>query len=627
MTAPSWIPAWLEPAVTPAERAVADFIARRFGVTDPLLLACAALTVLAQRGGHACVDLRRVAELVSDQLDSDVDVAQLGSVPSADAMTAALRGSSALVYEAREASDDVLDEAKTLQRPFVLMGSLLYTQRQFVDELSIALQVGARTGDTAAAAVDPGLIERFVPKPSPGDDVAMRCGDDGIANRAATSFVTRHFTVLTGGPGTGKTYTLTRCLAALLDARADAPRAPVVAVAAPTGKAAARAGELIASFVEEQRKAGGESICSAEVLEQLGRIEPRTIHGLLGSRNRKRTRFAHDAERPLGIDVLVVDETSMVPSWLMARLLEAVRPDATILLVGDQGQLEAVESGSVLREIVASGSEPGPHGSWVFELVRVWRQEEGSDIGDLARAIRAGRVDEAVAILGGARNGVAVHETAGQLGEGDGPIGPYLDVLRSARRLAEERDGSSHRRALELVSRSKVLCGPRMGRLGIGYWNATIGSLVLGRTASDAPDPGTPLLVTVNSPRTGLVNGDIGIVVNSGAERGDPVRSVYFSDGTSGRYVPLAQMPPAEPCFAMTIHKSQGSEYENVVLVLPRIGSPLLNRELVYTAVTRAKKSLTIIGNGGQLAAAIENRSERFSALGTMITPGPQRRG
>ena len=116
----------------------------------------------------------------------------------------------------------------------------------------------------------------------------------------------------------------------------------------------------------------------------------------------------------------------------MARLLEAVRPDATILLVGDQGQLEAVESGSVLREIVASGSEPGPHGSWVFELVRVWRQEEGSDIGDLARAIREGRVDEAVAILGGARNGVAVHETAGHLGEAVRSVFGGFENLKTA---------------------------------------------------------------------------------------------------------------------------------------------------------------------------------------------------
>ena len=268
MTASSWIPAWLEPAVTSAERAVADFIARRFGVTDPLLLACAALTVLAQRGGHACVDLRRVAELVSDQLDADVDVAQLGSVPSADAMTAALRGSSALVYEAREASDDVLDEAKTLQRPFVLMGSLLYTQRQFVDELSIALQVGARTGDTAAAAVDPGLIERFVPKPSPGDDVAMRCGDDGIANRAATSFVTRHFTVLTGGPGTGKTYTLTRCLAALLDARADLVEDHLVGGEPAGGDL--RAGHDLAGHRVDDHDDGDEALVAqdASVLEE-----------------------------------------------------------------------------------------------------------------------------------------------------------------------------------------------------------------------------------------------------------------------------------------------------------------------------------------------------------------------
>jgi len=615
----SALPNWLSPAITPAETAVVDLISRRFKVSDPTVIAAVALTVLAQREGHSCVNLNQVAELVRHYIEADEAALNLADVPTAETLISALQPHSEIVQTVGENLAASFDTAQANPKPFVLFENYLYTQRQFVDELSIALQISTRSRATSTDAVNEALINQLVPRPEPNDEAATKAGDTGIANRTARSFISRRFTVLTGGPGTGKTFTLTRCLAALLATREN-HTPPKLALVAPTGKAATRAKDLLVEFVASQRTPGKDSLgLSDAVLEQLERVQPRTIHRVLGSKGRQRTRFAHDTTRPLDIDVLIVDEMSMVPSALMARLLEAMRPDATILLVGDQAQLEAVESGSVLREIVEFGQSLDTTSSFAFELLRVWRQDKDTKIGDLAREIRAGQTSEAVKIGAAHSRGITHVDSAGTAGDPDSPLNSYLATLKEVRTLAESTDTSAHQQAYEKVSKNKLLCGPRQGKLGINHWNAVLHESIFGSARNSGKEAGVPLLVTVNSARSRLVNGDIGLVVNTTAPDGTVTRAVYFPDGAAGRYLSLAQLPPVEVCFAMTIHKSQGSEYDNLTVILPGEDSPLLNRELVYTAVTRAKQKVTVIGRLDQLAQAINNRSSRFSGLSSMI--------
>jgi len=615
----SALPNWLSPAITPAETAVVDLISRRFKVSDPTVLAAVALTVLAQREGHSCVNFNQVAELVRHYIEDDEANLNLAEVPTAETLISALRLHSEIVQTVGEDLSASLDTAQASPKPFVLFENYLYTQRQFVDELSIALQISTRSHVASTDAINDALIDQLVPKPEPNDEAATKAGDTGIANRTAKSFISRRFTVLTGGPGTGKTFTLTRCLAALLATREN-QTPPKLALVAPTGKAATRAKDLLVELVASQRTLGKDSLGLPDaVLEQLDRVEPRTIHRVLGSKGRQRTRFAHDATRPLDIDVLIVDEMSMVPSALMARLLEAMRPDATILLVGDQAQLEAVESGSVLREIVELGQALNATSSFTFELLRVWRQGEDTKIGDLAREIRAGKAPDAVKIVAADSAGITHVDSVGTVGSSDSPLNSYLTILKEVRTLAESTDSAAHQQAYEKISKNKLLCGPRQGKLGINHWNTILHESIFGSTRNSANEAGVPLLVTVNSARSRLVNGDIGLVVNTTAPDGTVTRAVYFPDGAAGRYLSPAQLPPVEVCFAMTIHKSQGSEYDNLTVILPGEDSPLLNRELVYTAITRAKQKVTIIGRLDQLAHAINNRSSRFSGLGSMI--------
>ena len=610
------LPSWIAPRIGDTELAAVDVVARRHAISDPTVLAAVGLVVMSQGLGHSCVDLERIGELIGGEADH-TDADTIDPPPGADPLIAVLRGAPGLVRVIELGEPGSVEDARSDFRPLVLFGRLLYSQRQFIDERSVVDQLVRRSAP-ATTPVELSLVDLVVPRPSPDDQDARDAGDTGIANRAARSFMSRQVTVLTGGPGTGKTHTLTRCIALIVAARhATAGRTKVV-VAAPTGKAATRAKELLDLFVADQiaDPDGGLGL-DADVLSKLSRIESMTIQRLLGSRDGKRTRFFHDASEPLDVDVLVVDEMSMVPTYLMARLLEAVKPGATILLVGDQAQLEAVESGSVLREIVDSTS--GATAEWVFELRRVWRQSSDTDIGRLARHVRAGESGPAAAIVTSGGRGVVMHPVEAGTGP-DGPIlGGLIGEMRRARDLAMRTDAESHRIALSIVADNKVLCGPRKGRLGVADWNSAIGTAVTGRTSVDQSEPGTPLMVTVNSPRARLVNGDIGVVVNQLDESGSVVRRVCFDDGTSLRYLSPAELPPHEISFAMTIHKSQGSEYSNLVVVLPRRGSPLLNRELIYTAVTRAKKSLTIVGDAESVVEAIDSKSVRYSGIGAML--------
>jgi exodeoxyribonuclease V alpha subunit len=541
-------------------------------------------------------------------------------MPSATEFIDALSASPEIVRKIEQGKVGTYFEASSDLHPLVLVGDLLFTQRQFADELSIAEQLKARANLKSGMTVNEDLLNHLVPKPE-NDAEADMFGDTGIANRAAKSVSSNCLTVLTGGPGTGKTYVLARCLALMLSAKEKDLDDVSVALIAPTGKAASRAKEMLNNLVNDLRnQKEDKNRISEEVLDALSRIEPRTIQRALGSKRRMQTRFQHDYQTLLPHDIVIVDEMSMVPSYLMARLLEAIRPNATILLVGDQAQLESVESGSVLRDIVnREKEEDSPLDAQIFELVRVRRQSSDTKIGDLARDIRKGEADKALALAITNPSGVTFVESKKRGEVSESIVEGTIQNLRKASEFAAKLSPEDHQNAFKLIAQNKVLCGPRNGPLGVSTWNTLLGRAVQGASSDDRFYPGTPLLITVNSPRSKLVNGDIGIVVNVQDADGTINRRVYFETDDGERYLTPAELPQFEVCYAMTVHKSQGSEYDNLVVILPDENSPLLTRELVYTAVTRTKKSLTIAGSSKAFLQSINNESTRYSGLKTLL--------
>jgi exodeoxyribonuclease V alpha subunit len=250
----------------------------------------------------------------------------------------------------------------------------------------------------------------------------------------------------------------------------------------------------------------------------------------------------------------------------------------------------------------------------------VWRQSSDTRIGDLARHIRAGEAEKALALAATNPAGIEFVESKKQGRVSEEVLGNTIKNLGLASEHAMKLSQQDHQTAHGLITNNKVLCGPKHGPLGVNTWNALIGKAVHGSSDGDLFNPGTPLLVTVNSPRSKLVNGDIGVVVNVQDIDGSVNRNVFFFTEDGGRYLTPAELPQVQICYAMTVHKSQGSEYENLLVILPGESSPLLTRELVYTAVTRAKKSLVIAGTSPALLRAVNNLSLRYSGLKTLLS-------
>ena len=567
------------------ERLAADLIARRWQASDPVIAFATAIAVWADRTGHVGVDLERI-EIVLGQARrnptnrSSIQAEdQLPLLPSAQAIREVLTSRFDAVRVLPDSPGTHAEALKDLS-PLVLWRDRLYTQRQFVDERSVAEQIqarciGAKISNRAAA-------DAFLDSAANDLDESQR--------GAVEMVLSRRLTIITGGPGTGKTYTLARALGALLAAEPELE----IALCAPTGKAATRMQESIAAAIDENFGATAETLAA---------LKPRTIHGLLGARGIS-TRFTHDAARPLRHDIVVIDEASMVSLQLTARMLEAISPSARIVLIGDPDQLSSVEAGSVLGDIAET------QGSSIRASISTLStgHRAGEAIVELAQAIREGdelalreafrKSPDRLTLVETSKSGpshVAQH------------IASAIAASQAARASALAGDGvSAHAASVS----HRVLCGHRAGPAGVGDWNEYFERSV-GCAGSNYA--GRPLIITQNNPVTGLVNGDTGIIVSC-----DGRTKAWFPPRQADS-MPLefeqVQLPPVETAFAITIHKSQGSEYEHVIVVLPPDGSPLLTRELLYTAVTRAKHSVTLITSAAALTKAIETVTERASGL------------
>lgn len=548
-------------------------VAQRLGVligeNDEAVLLAVALAVRAVRHGSVCVDLDTVAQVPVE----DVDVTQL-PWPDAGTWTTVVGGSPLVSQQALR-----------------LSGSLLYLDRYWREEEQVCHDLLTRL-DGVRPAVDEDLLTAALDRVFPPDYREQRA--------IAASAVRRGTTVLTGGPGTGKTTTVARLLAILAEQHEHLHRrAPRIAMCAPTAKAAARLTQAVAA--------------QAATLDQvdrdrLGTLAASTLHRLLGTRWGS-TRFAHDRNHRLPHDVIVVDETSMVSLTHMARLLEAVRPDARLVLVGDANQLASVEAGAVLADVVAGlGDHPAEP---VAELLHGHRFD--GPIETLAEALREADVDAVLDVL------TAGHEAVQLLDPDDPAVVERFttDVVDHAIEVWRAADAGDAQGALAALDRHRLLCAHRDGLFGVRGWNARVERLLADRTSVTPYAewyPGRPVLVTANNHTLGVYNGDIGITVRGAEGR------LAVALGT--RLLAPTRLPDTDTLYAMTVHKAQGSQASVVSVVMPPDDSSLLTRELFYTAVTRAEDCVRVLGTPDSVRAAVERQAQRASGLAERLRSG-----
>jgi exodeoxyribonuclease V alpha subunit len=430
--------------------------------------------------------------------------------------------------------------------------------------------------------------------------------------------------VLTGGPGTGKTTTVARILVLAVEAALRRGETLRVALAAPTGKAAARLAEALRESYEHLLAQG----CIDAALREALPSTASTLHRLLGGRPDS-VRARHDAANPLAADLVVVDEASMVDLPLMCKLVSALKPSARLILLGDRDQLPSVETGDVLAALCDAAGDgkawPGRIARALasaldadvaarddesvltrVELERSHRQSAELDVSTMSESIRNG--DGATVVAGLRANAYrGVHWQAGR----DAALAAFVleHALPHCRAIAQASDVAT---GLSMLRRHRVLTAVREGDAGSRTLNARIAiALQKAGAREDAFFHGRLVMIRENSYRHGLYNGDVGLVWVDA----DGNARVWFDTDSGPRAWLPAALPAHESAFALTVHKSQGSEFDDVLLVLPEKSVRVASRELVYTGITRARRSLTLWANETVLADAIARRAQRWSGL------------
>ncbi|MGX1088777.1 exodeoxyribonuclease V subunit alpha [Pseudomonas sp. AP3_22 TE3818] len=627
---------------------------------DPLVLLAAALTSHQLGHGHVCLDLFETLKEpdFALSLPPEGDV-QGGAMLLPSQLLGSLDGAhwckvlaaSNLVALAADSRDNVRD------RPLVLSGKRLYLRRYWAYERRIDLSLRERLTEHESTPND--LLQRltglFGPA-RPGEVIDWQKLACALATRSA-------FSIVTGGPGTGKTTTVVRLLALLQAPAVEAGMPLRIRLAAPTGKAAARLTESISQQVR--------TLKVSEAIREKIPSDVTTVHRLLGSRPGTR-HFRHHAGNRLPLDVLVVDEASMIDLEMMANLLDALPAHARLVLLGDKDQLASVEAGAVLGDLCRD-AEAG----WYSPQTRQWleavsgeslqagglqedtqgahplaqqvvmlrhsrRFGEGSGIGQLARWVNQQQPEEARKLLS-ARSHDDVYglslkgeqdRTLERLlleGHGEGPQGyrHYLTLLRKQRPpldspLEDSRWTDWAREVLQAFDAFQLLCAVRKGPWGVEGLNQRVTEALLRARLIDSDQQwyeGRPVLMTRNDYGLGLMNGDIGIALKLPEQEGHgkQVLRVAFprNDGQGGvRFVLPSRLNDVETVYAMTVHKSQGSEFAHTALILPDALNPVLTKELIYTGITRAKDWFTLIeSRPGVFEEAVKRRVKRLSGL------------
>ncbi|GAA0745903.1 exodeoxyribonuclease V subunit alpha [Ideonella azotifigens] len=665
------LPAWADAGwLRRLDAALPAFLAELDAAASPELLLAAALLSQMEGRGHTCLPLQDLCgdpnALLGWPLAGAQALAELWlAMPAAPAgWQQALQGSAVLrSVDAGEADAG---------QPLVLAAGRLYLRRYWDHERRVAAQVldrARRAQPIDEAAAREWLDALFdAPKPGTVDWQRLACA---IALRGG-------FSVITGGPGTGKTYTAARLLA-LLFAVDPAPERLRIALAAPTGKAAARLKQSLDSALQGLAERLAPKLDLTLLAGRIGAA--RTLHALLGARPDSR-QFRHHAGQPLDVDVLIVDEASMVHLEMMASLLDALPPQARLILLGDKDQLASVEAGAVLADL-CEGAEQGGYSEqtarYAQAVASISLPEEylaqasppallaqhtvmlresrrfGGPIGQLALAVHVGDGARAQQLLrdeGPQGRAAPNPPRVGVKETWDAPAFPcehgplwgletatQADVLRLAlhgrpgapasyqaylSRLAlrpasgdVDAHGAWARDVLLQFERFRLLCAVREGPWGAAGLNRAVQQALAEAGWLQVRGEwfiGRPVMVTRNDSALGVFNGDIGIVLPAAGDGGN--LRAWFLDGPRLRSVAVTRLSQVESAFAMTVHKSQGSEFEHTALVLPEQAGLLLSRELVYTGITRAREAFSLLApRPGLMTQAASLPTRRASGL------------
>jgi len=648
MLAMATLHAWAEQGwLRRLDSAMADFMRELDPKATPALLVCTALLAQMEGRGHTCLPLKLINQsnhILAWPIENQDELEALWTTlpDNLPDWLSALRASP-LVRQISPPFSNSSSQADTGQ-PLVLSGSeeepLLYLRRYYLHEAQVADDILQRT--QAAHPVDEAQAKLWLDRlfnTEVSGEVDWQKLACAVALRAS-------LTVITGGPGTGKTYTAARLLA-LLFAIDQNPERLRVALAAPTGKAAARLRQSIDSSLQELDLRLGAELNLDSFTRRMGAA--RTLHSLLGARpDTRMMRF--NASHPLDIDILIVDEASMIHLEMMSALLQAMPAGAKVILLGDKDQLASVEAGAVLgdlcrgasfgnynletkryinsltniilpAEFITAGLAATPLAQQTVMLRKSRRF--GGLIGQLAQAVNNGNGVVALRLIYGDTSGVlhatshatvntvlnlAVHGRAGT-------TACYADYLRLMNIKPADQHDDWVKSVLLAFDRFRILCAVHEGDWGTQNLNTSVQQAL---AAAGLLKPkgewfsGRPVMVTRNDAELGVFNGDVGVTLPGqlGALR------VYFLDGDKLRSVGVSRLAHVETAFAMTVHKCQGSEFFHTALVLPPGGARLLTRELVYTGITRAREHFTLIeGQSGLLQQAIGQQSERASGL------------
>jgi len=586
----------------------ARFLGRLDGTLDTKLLLAAALVSRERGEGHICIDLTAYAGTAIDMPESEP-----------------------LFFPPLNAWLNVLHASPVVgrpgdYRPLILDGIRLYLYRYWDFEKKLAEALKTLAGTTFVEFDEHRLkdsFERIFPRG--GND---REGDVDWRRVAAFSSFRNGLCVISGGPGTGKTFAVARILALLIEQTHD--RQLHIALTAPTGKAATRLQESI-------KKAKMELNCSESVKAAIPE-EASTIHRLLGSRpDAPFIRFNKDT--PLPYDVIIIDEASMVDLVLFSRLAQAVKPRSRLILLGDKDQLASVEAGSVLGDICdtnalhrfspsfisechratgeeiaynASGAPGAGMDDCIIQLTKNYRFSKASGVYTVSHAVNDGNGSQALDLI---RNSSLEDINWKSLPRPDKLPRRLQDWIME--RYTAYLKASDPLEAFDLFTRSRILSALREGPYGVHNLNIAVEHILQKSGLIDRSGrwySGRPVMITRNDYSLRLFNGDIGITM-ADHERGGEQRVFFIGpDGSVRSFSPL-RLPDHETVYAMTVHKSQGSEFDEILLMIPDRDAPVLTRELIFTAITRAKEKIQIWGKEEIFLTAIQRRIRRSSGL------------
>lgn len=627
--------------------AFARFMASLGMSESPLIVSCAVLSELEGRG-HSCLLLSDLATdpsalmgLGAEQWQRLTEVA--GVMPKDVAGWRECLQQCAQVW---------LVGNEDLQQPLVLEDDKLYLRRYWKDETRVAKAVTKIA--EVSRDVDENRVKQWLDKLFDKRSGLSTDNSDPDWQKIACAIAIRsNLSIITGGPGTGKTYTVARLLA-LLFALSSAPDRLRIALAAPTGKAAARLKQSIDNaLIELSEKISGE-LPLAELTSRMGAA--RTLHSLLGARPNTRA-FKFHAGNPLDFDVLIIDEASMVHLEMMACLLDALPANSIIVLLGDKDQLASVEAGAVLGDMCLNAELGGYSAATLAYVTNTTGQTIPAKflgasstlaqqtvmlryshrftgpISELAFAVNRGIAVDAITclraktdkILSWQEHAQTEHALQLALYGRDGCEGGYGHYLGMLGECPDNKDVAKYEQWLSAVLQAfesfRILCAVREGEWGVAGLNKSIEKRLEEEgliKRSGEWYAGRPVMVTRNDYSLGVFNGDIGITLPD-LIQGKSLR-VYFLAGQTVRSVLATRLQSVETAYAMTVHKSQGSEFHHTVVVLPRESSPVITRELIYTGITRSRKFFTLVTPIPTVFEdGVKNQLKRASGLGGIL--------